>query len=598
MRTVALLLLLLAARGSAQEGAEVAGEWIHRSPGVEVELRLGADGRFTRTVRMDGAAETQSGRWSHAAGTLEILPDGAAAPLRVPCRVVGGALEVTAEGGTIVRMERREPGGGEGEFRAAIGSLRASPAGHILYQRSVRLRIPDGAGGVATVLAPRIHAMDGEGGGAAPFLAPPDGFTAGGARWSADGRFVAFASDYRSSESAHFADAFVAEMATGRVTRVTGAWRHPGPVKGFGTLHGVVIAGDVTEAGAEASVVPAVASRTAISHLGGGGRIHLLGRIGREVPAVDPTGREHDIGGWRFTIENVPAGRIWVKAQASSSIGDLAFVDLPPGGAAEVTLVLKRGLVTVADPSLTPDGRFLVATAWLSGTSKGEIAPDPASGIRMESHFVTGVPSLKVFDTATGAMVGGWDPSVMEAGACRNANLSRDGSTVVFDAHYPFVESVLACSLASLARSRPEPVVLARGGSSLDFAAAVMMRHGCLRPAFSPDGKRIVFLRTVANVDADVSGNLFVMNADGSGARRLTDFPPHRLPNRPCFSPDGRRIAFDLSTSRDGRPINPVRGTNLDLDLYTTDLFTMAADGGDLRRLTDDGISSDPSWGP
>jgi dipeptidyl aminopeptidase/acylaminoacyl peptidase len=68
--------------------------------------------------------------------------------------------------------------------------------------------------------------------------------------------------------------------------------------------------------------------------------------------------------------------------------------------------------------------------------------------------------------------------------------------------------------------------------------------------AWSPDGKRIVFVRGFA--ERQVSGSplhprsaIYVINADGTGLRRLT--PVHRNAEamNPRWAPDGRKIAFD-----------------------------------------------------
>ena len=56
-------------------------------------------------------------------------------------------------------------------------------------------------------------------------------------------------------------------------------------------------------------------------------------------------------------------------------------------------------------------------------------------------------------------------------------------------------------------------------------------------PAWSPDGRKIAFVS-----DRDGNSEIYVMNADGSGQRRLTRNPAYDAD--PAWSPDGRTIAF------------------------------------------------------
>lgn len=58
--------------------------------------------------------------------------------------------------------------------------------------------------------------------------------------------------------------------------------------------------------------------------------------------------------------------------------------------------------------------------------------------------------------------------------------------------------------------------------------------------SWSPSGKRIVFERFVPNNSQN--SEIFIARADGSHAKRLTRMPSHET--EPAFSPDGRRIVF------------------------------------------------------
>lgn len=110
--------------------------------------------------------------------------------------------------------------------------------------------------------------------------------------------------------------------------------------------------------------------------------------------------------------------------------------------------------------------------------------------------------------------------------------------------------------------------------------------------AFSPDGKQIVFcsLRSAfpleqlppaqrARYEKDPAwfGEIYTMNADGSNVRRLTDAPGYD--GGPFFSPDGQRIVW----------------RRFDESGMIADVWTMKADGSDQRRVTD---FKAMSWAP
>ena len=87
-------------------------------------------------------------------------------------------------------------------------------------------------------------------------------------------------------------------------------------------------------------------------------------------------------------------------------------------------------------------------------------------------------------------------------------------------------------------------------------------------PAFSPDGKQIVFSRRTT-LTGHLS-HLFVVNADGTGLRQLTN--GSKSDTEPVFAPNGRSIAFVSNrASSSGRD--------------RTDIFTMSPTGTGLKVL-------------
>ena len=96
-------------------------------------------------------------------------------------------------------------------------------------------------------------------------------------------------------------------------------------------------------------------------------------------------------------------------------------------------------------------------------------------------------------------------------------------------------------------------------------------------PVWSPDGKQIAFAMRPAGATDENESEIYVMGADGSEIRRLTgaagdDSHPH-------WSMDGKRIFF-----------NSARATpdlKTDWTAQWIDIYSMAADGSDIRRHTD-----------
>ncbi len=107
-------------------------------------------------------------------------------------------------------------------------------------------------------------------------------------------------------------------------------------------------------------------------------------------------------------------------------------------------------------------------------------------------------------------------------------------------------------------------------------------------PVWSPDWRKVAFVQ-----ERGVHGrysDIYVVNADGSGRRRLTQSPQND--GDPVWSPDGRRLAF--VRIRGGR----------------ADIYVVNADGSGLRRLAHaiaftpmvgapiSGFGANPAWSP
>jgi len=91
---------------------------------------------------------------------------------------------------------------------------------------------------------------------------------------------------------------------------------------------------------------------------------------------------------------------------------------------------------------------------------------------------------------------------------------------------------------------------------------------GGASPAWSPTGDRIAYLRCC-------DSQIYEVSADGSGQTRLTSFPGGTVSSL-SWSPGGNRLVF----------------------AHSGDIYVMNGDGSGLVRLTDNGKSYAPVWSP
>ena len=143
---------------------------------------------------------------------------------------------------------------------------------------------------------------------------------------------------------------------------------------------------------------------------------------------------------------------------------------------------------------------------------------------------------------------------------------------------------------AEVATTRPETVAAAALTGKIVFSAEgdiyVMNADGSGRerltsdpaedfdPSWSPDGTRIAF-----RSHRDGNEEVYLMRADGSDQHNLSNSPGTDY--SPAWSPDGKWIAFNSDRAGTGS------------------IWVMRPDGTDLRQVTElQGVSEYPSWSP
>jgi Tol biopolymer transport system component len=164
-------------------------------------------------------------------------------------------------------------------------------------------------------------------------------------------------------------------------------------------------------------------------------------------------------------------------------------------------------------------------------------------------------------------------------------------------------------------------VMNADGTGATDLASC---GTGECYPSWSPDGTRISFERSIDGV------GIYIMNANGSNVQRLSPTPGKDV--RSSWSADGKQILFTRVVKQDPNGGIP----NTEIDIMNADgtgtktllpanntfnvearmspdgkkivfmsalggsqqVFTMNADGSNVKKLTDKGIAGDPNWSP
>ncbi len=223
---------------------------------------------------------------------------------------------------------------------------------------------------------------------------------------------------------------------------------------------------------------------------------------------------------------------------------------------------------TSAAPTWSPDGRIAFFTLRDFPPTAADDPPPPAELYSMTSD---GGDLQRLTNDARIQTDAAWSP---------------DGSTIAYSQWQavPGQAGVFDIGVA----------LMNRDGTNRRPLLAASGKRDVLTQSWSPDGRRIVFELATSHPSGRASGSrqgdIAVINADGTGLRRLTR--TSALESEPVWSPDGRQIAF--ASDRHVK-----RGADLDRNGSAFEIYTMRADGTHIRRITRNKVPDiHPNWQP
>ena len=210
--------------------------------------------------------------------------------------------------------------------------------------------------------------------------------------------------------------------------------------------------------------------------------------------------------------------------------------------------VLTNNEVIDGDPVFSPDGTKIVFTS-RRDSSTGELYIMNSDG--------TGVTRL-----------------TFSPGEDRSASFSPDGSRIAFDS-------------PRSTEGRFDIYTMKVDGTDVRRLTMATGFVDEVRPAWSPDGSKISFS---SDRDANEQYEIYEINPDGSSPRRVTGLAPD-WDVRSHYAPDGRRMAFVSHRHGAVRPDGRRTGGN-------PEIYVINTDGSGERRLTTNGGDNTPQPPP
>lgn len=311
------------------------------------------------------------------------------------------------------------------------------------------------------------------------------------------------------------------------------------------------------------------------------------GQIGTCVASAQGLLHTASCTGGTFVLDNVPAGAIWVRAQASvtDAFGgpglSMGFVTMTvtPGQVTDVGVIDVRPQFSKSiQPTLSPEGTRLITTNQVRSSI---LQADPNTG------------SLRWIPTGGNALML-WDATGPQPVIVSSPNLPESVLLDVSGADWSPVQDRLAAAASGGGAGQSFVTLMDPNGSNAQiiyqppfnvFDSVLRFVTQC---RWSPDGRQIAFILT--SYALDLTGgwsDLFVINADGSNVRQLTGAAPSQFVTSPTWSPDGQTLAFDVQIVPD----------LIQLTVQQSNIFVLSLNGANLVQLTTDGRSFNPSWG-
>ena len=180
----------------------------------------------------------------------------------------------------------------------------------------------------------------------------------------------------------------------------------------------------------------------------------------------------------------------WTGWSVGPSHSELAFFDGTTLRPISAALRIPNAIST---PRLSPDGRHVI-TYWHN---------EPADELSIEDGALT------VFDTRTGAVV--------QRGSRLNGRIVFGNPAVWLpDGGYLYIDGKSLYAVAS-PKSRDARLV-----ATLDLPGETPTSVQATQISISPDGKRLAFTWNEARGDFSTDRNIWVVNVDGTGLKRLT----------------------------------------------------------------------------